>query len=126
VGKGQEACPSRVREVRWGSGAGVVPDGRLFSQLIGWLIGWSACGGGPLCLKLTNMERAFVRYCICDGAATVVCNLIGMYGRAAPLVAGDARGGCVRGEAATHSILSDTETGAGEPKCKEGLPCALA
>ena len=57
-----------------------------------------------LYLKLTNMESVLY----CDGAATVVCNLIGMCGRAAPLVAGDTRGGCVRGEAATHSMLSDT------------------
>jgi hypothetical protein len=63
-----------------------------------------------------------VCYCNCDGAATVVCNLIGMCGRAAPLVAGDARGGCVRGEAATHSILSDTRQEQESQKCKE---CAL-
>ncbi|KAF8481620.1 hypothetical protein DFH94DRAFT_844040 [Russula ochroleuca] len=61
------------------------------------------------------MERAFVRYCICDGAATVVCNLIGMYGRAAPLVAGDARGGYRYRRAPRTTSKSVQEVGTHHP-----------
>ena len=75
-----------------------------------------------LYLKLTNMESVLY----CDGAATVVCNLIGMCGRAAPLVAGDARGGCVRGEAVYFQIRDRSRRAKMQGGVGTLCQCALA